>query len=87
MVATRKRILTSTQKEIIKAMLRARRPQTTYKLGKRSDKSWKTTRDNLEILKVKKVVQMKKKDRVSTWTLKNISKTKKSLLKVRKNKK
>lgn len=65
-----RKLLTSTQRDLIVAMIRAKRPQTTYKLSKRSHRSWKAAKDNLEILKKKKVVRMKKKNKVSKWTLK-----------------
>lgn len=68
-MAARKRVLTPTQREIIKTMVKARRPQTTYKIAKRADRSWKATNDNLEILKKKSVVRMSKKKKVKSWIL------------------
>ncbi len=63
------KILTVTQEQLIRAMVRARRPQTAYKIGKRAGRTWKTAKDNLEILKRKNVVAKKKKKGVSIWSL------------------
>lgn len=69
MVKRKKKILTGTQKDLIRAMIRARRPQSTYRIGKRSNKAWNTAKVNLEILKRKKVVEKKRKRGVSIWSL------------------
>lgn len=70
MVIKKRAQLTATQKAILREMIRSRRPQTTYRLSKKSDRAWRTAKVNLESLRRKGVVTKKTQNKVARWTIK-----------------
>ena len=63
----KKKTLSTTQIEIIKAVLKRKRPQTTYKISKTSGKAWATVKTNLQELEKKKAVKRKRRGNKNYW--------------------
>lgn len=62
--------ITRTQKEIVNAMHRLRKPATVYEIAETSQISWITVKNNLAVLEKNGLVTDKTEKKRQLWTIK-----------------